>query len=747
MLNALRKLAWVRDWPLRYLLVGLVLLLVAGALLPSVAALLLLTESPRTELLQARMALAGEQGSAAIERRLHAVLAYAQHLGTDYPELGAYLRVPDVAARADLERRLLLSLLEGRHLASAFVLTRSGGVVLGVGKLEQAERLAATPAFRRAIAGHPALTEVLRDRTGKHPTYAAMAPVRANPGGPVLGVAVLADRLDGVIGTIVDRGAGQVAPGSFWVLVDAPTQGEGPATEALHPFPLTPAEREALAQRAGVHLTRLEHQPWGLSVVVPVEVARARRWEELGWGAVLVLMGLGTVYLLARVFARRLLRALVALQRVALRWRRGDLAARAPVEGCQEVTELATAFNLMAEELQERTASLQAGVRERTYELLVRNEALRESRRRLARTQAIAGIGTWEVDIESDKWTGCAELFRMLELNPSALPSKDNWIEAMPLPEDRRRYWRMIEAALAGRQGLADEVRLVLPSGAEKVFRMQVEAVLDPTGRPERLVSTMQDVTHQKRLEEALRAQHVELRELDGLKTRLINAVSHDLRGPASSVRGYADFLLAGLGGPLTAEQRAFVERILRGSLQLEHLIDDLLELALLEAGAFRLALAEGDLGQVIREAAEGLAPLAVQKHLEVAFDLPPALPVASFDARRIERVVVNLLQNALKFTPEGGRVRVQLWREGDGLRCEVEDTGPGIAPQDLPKLFRHFSELGTGQGQGGLGLGLSICKAVVEAHGGDIGVRSTPDEGATFWFWLPLAPQEPRAV
>jgi two-component system phosphate regulon sensor histidine kinase PhoR len=113
-------------------------------------------------------------------------------------------------------------------------------------------------------------------------------------------------------------------------------------------------------------------------------------------------------------------------------------------------------------------------------------------------------------------------------------------------------------------------------------------------------------------------------------------------------------------------------------------------------------------------------------------------------DGERIDRVVANLVSNALKFTPAGGKVNIRAARAGDVIRCEVADTGEGIAPDDLPRLFERFSRLESGRKKkGSTGLGLSICKAIVEAHGGTIGVESQLGKGSTFWFTLPQGASE----
>lgn len=240
--------------------------------------------------------------------------------------------------------------------------------------------------------------------------------------------------------------------------------------------------------------------------------------------------------------------------------------------------------------------------------------------------------------------------------------------------------------------------------------------------------------------EEAARAEIQAAKEIDRMRSSFVNAVSHDLRTPLTSILGYAEFLEDEIGGPLSEPQQDYVRQITKGAMRLEHLVDDLLDFARLEAGTFVLQPEAADLGAKVQECLESLRPQALEAGLRLQADLSEAPLSVRMDSRRIERVIINLLQNAIKFTPAGGRVAIRAWQEGDRVRCEVTDTGIGIPPEDAPRLFQAFSQLAPGTKKGGTGLGLSISKAIVEAHGGAIGVQSEPGKGSTFWFTLPVA-------
>jgi signal transduction histidine kinase len=239
---------------------------------------------------------------------------------------------------------------------------------------------------------------------------------------------------------------------------------------------------------------------------------------------------------------------------------------------------------------------------------------------------------------------------------------------------------------------------------------------------------------------EALRRSNEQLKEIDRLKTDFVNAVSHELRTPLTSIRGYAEFLEDEIGGALAPEQRTYVEEIQENTHRLQRLVDDLLDFAKLEAGTFRLTLATGDLSARTREVVNSLQPVARQSGVRLSFeDESGPLPI-TMDAGRIEQVLINLVGNAVKFTTEGGQVRIRTERRPGEVWVGIEDTGIGISPEAIAQLFEKFFQVDntSTRARGGAGLGLAISKALVEAHGGRIGVESAPGHGSTFWFTLP---------
>lgn len=231
-------------------------------------------------------------------------------------------------------------------------------------------------------------------------------------------------------------------------------------------------------------------------------------------------------------------------------------------------------------------------------------------------------------------------------------------------------------------------------------------------------------------------------RGVEQLKRQFLSLVSHELRTPLTTIEGFAALLDEGDMGALSAPQHMAVESIMRGAAALHRLIDDLLAITSLHAGTLKLNVGPMNFGDVAVGALYAVQPKAQEKHLWLASQVPPGLPDTVADAQRVGQILISLLDNAIKFTPEGGRVEVRAAVDGEMLRCEVSDTGPGIPLEQLERLFQDLSpgDMSSTRAHGGLGIGLALSKRLIEAHGGTIGVLSSPGTGTTVWFTLPLA-------
>jgi len=227
-------------------------------------------------------------------------------------------------------------------------------------------------------------------------------------------------------------------------------------------------------------------------------------------------------------------------------------------------------------------------------------------------------------------------------------------------------------------------------------------------------------------------------RELDELKTQFFANVSHELRTPLALILGPVETLLASAAAPQDVrEQLAVIQRNAR--LLLKH-VNDLLDVARLDAGKLAVSYVDGDLAHTVRFAAGHFSSLAREKHIELAIDAPEVL-AAQFDPEKIQRVVVNLLSNAFKFTPSAGTIRCSLRRSDRGAVIEVADSGPGIPTKHREAVFERFHQIegGASRRRGGTGLGLTIARDFVGMHGGTVSIGDAPEGGALFTIVLPL--------
>jgi len=249
------------------------------------------------------------------------------------------------------------------------------------------------------------------------------------------------------------------------------------------------------------------------------------------------------------------------------------------------------------------------------------------------------------------------------------------------------------------------------------------------------------------RLEEQLRQKNRELeiqnrrvREADRMKSEFLANMSHELRSPLNGIIGFAELLFDGKLGPVSPEHKEFLGDILNSGRHLLQLINDVLDLAKVEAGRLEFRPEPIDLEKLVHEVTEVLGAVAAGKRIRLETQVA-SLGQVRVDPSKLKQVLYNYLSNALKFTPEEGRVIVRVKPEGaDRFRLEVEDTGIGIGPEDIGRLFVEFQrpESSVAQKDQGAGLGLALTKRLVEAQGGRVGVESTPGKGSVFHAVLP---------
>jgi light-regulated signal transduction histidine kinase (bacteriophytochrome) len=227
--------------------------------------------------------------------------------------------------------------------------------------------------------------------------------------------------------------------------------------------------------------------------------------------------------------------------------------------------------------------------------------------------------------------------------------------------------------------------------------------------------------------------------DVEAMRQKLLNIISHELRTPLTAIEGYSEFLADALADNPSPEPRHYLSEIRIGARRLESAIGRMLDAARLEAGLLAMKRDACDLRDLVQRAVANAEASAATKSIHIDFPAADPMP-CMLDAERIEGALEQLLDNALKFTPPGGRIGVHLERRGGEVRFQVSDSGPGITPDVLPHVFEKFyqADIEPTRAFGGLGLGLFIAKQVITAHGGQIGAVSEPGRGSTFWFTLP---------
>ena len=280
-----------------------------------------------------------------------------------------------------------------------------------------------------------------------------------------------------------------------------------------------------------------------------------------------------------------------------------------------------------------------------------------------------------------------------------------------------------VREALERQQPCLREVQVFAPQ--ERTIRFQA-APCEGGDTGATLVIVAQDVT--------------QVRRLEGMRREFVANVSHELKTPLTSIRSLTETLLEGALSDPTSNRR-FVQLIDEDATRLSRLIDDLLSLSQIESQAVPLQRSPVVLKPLVESVAVSLQPAITHRRLTLTLQLPPGLTVHA-DPDRLRQVVANLLENAIKYNRDSGTITVSATTEQAMAHVTVTDTGIGIPPADLPRVFERFYRVDKARSRelGGTGLGLSIVKHIVEAHGGSVSVQSQPDRGSSFSFTIPLA-------
>ncbi|MDX1663090.1 MAG: ATP-binding protein [Candidatus Promineifilaceae bacterium] len=454
-----------------------------------------------------------------------------------------------------------------------------------------------------------------------------------------------------------------------------------------------------LGQEMAYTALRLEEDDALLGIVrvaVPVAVVE----DEIGqlrstiFSATLLTTFFAT--LLGLAVAERTARPVRRLTAVARRMADGDLSARLLVTSRDEVGTLTQAFNEMGEQLREKVSTLA------------------EERARLAMVLDLMADGVLIVD----------ESGRVQLINPAAaelLETRTSEALGRTFAQVARHH-QLIEMWQRCLRTSTEQTETVEISHAD----LFLQVIMTPlgTGHPGSLI-IIQNLTP--------------IRRLETVRRDFISNISHELRTPLAALKAVVDTLRdAAVDDPEAA--RYFLDRADYEVDALSQMVQELLELSRIESGKAPLRLEPTTVSHVVLPTLERLQPQIERQRLTVELDLPDELPPVLMDAGRIQQVMLNLVHNAIKFTPPQGTISVRA-RERDGMvEVQVRDTGPGIPPGDLDRIFERFYKTDRARSSGGTGLGLAIARHLVQAHGGEIWARSHSQGGSSFYFTLPIA-------
>jgi PAS domain S-box-containing protein len=366
----------------------------------------------------------------------------------------------------------------------------------------------------------------------------------------------------------------------------------------------------------------------------------------------------------------------------------------------------------------------------------------RELLEKMQLTTGAAGMGLWEVNLETGAIVWDDFMYRLHDRTREQLPDlARQWIETVH-PDDRERVRVESVRAIDSGAPLDLVARTVMPDGSIRHFAQRARLQRSADGRPVRQYGVTWDVTERQLAENALQAKETAERASQA-KTEFLSRMSHELRTPLNAILGFAQVLELDPAQPLTPTQNERVGQISKAGWHLLTLINEILDLSRIEAGATRMAMAAVNLSELIDECATLIEPDAARRRLRLRQLQQPTAPASAWaDRMRLKQVLLNLLSNAVKYNREGGEIVIAHGSSTDGdAVISVRDTGHGLTQQQLEKLFQPFDRLGREESAiEGTGIGLTISLKLIEQMGGRLEVASEPGAGSEFRITLPVA-------
>ncbi len=419
--------------------------------------------------------------------------------------------------------------------------------------------------------------------------------------------------------------------------------------------------------------------------------------QRISWIVLLTALLTGIIaYLFLRSLIKPLHNISIASQAIAA----GDFTQKIAEEGALEIQELARSFNIMATDISQLLAKL---------------------------TDERQQIEAILVSMDDGVVVSDAQGYLVL-INPAAeriFQVHSTVVLGKHLLEVIRNYdlATAFEKTIKENSSSTQELRIFSPR--EMIISVNITPIRDVDGNAHGAVATIHDITT--------------IRQLEQLRTEFVGNVSHELKTPLTAIRGFTETLLTEEVDQETA--RHFLEVISTESQRLSRLINDLLDLSQLESAQTQLTVSLVSLPKIAEGVVELLKDQLQQKNLQITLDFPAEFPLVHGDKDMLAQVFLNLLENAIKYTPTRGQIKIMGTFTADQIQIAVSDTGMGIQKQDLPRIFERFYRVDKARSrqQGGTGLGLAIVKHIIERHSGTVSVQSLPDQGTTFLITLPV--------
>lgn len=429
-----------------------------------------------------------------------------------------------------------------------------------------------------------------------------------------------------------------------------------------------------------------------------IKILQAKMHRVVGVSiAGILLLSLGLTFLVSMFVSR----PLTEMSAIAKSMAQGDFSKKAAIHARDEIGELAYSLNVMSEEIKEKIGKVDS----------------ERAKLDLVLSSMFEGVIVTDDKEKIILMNPSLRKIFLVDINPEG---------KKPLEVIRNTAVQdIVDKIVQAKQGLAtEEITVNIPE--ERILKVNGVSIIR-NDKFEGAILVFHDIT--------------ELRRLEQIRQDFVANVSHELRTPIASIKGYAETLLE---GALEDKDNAkeFINIIYQDSNRLANLINDLLDLSKIESGKMKMNLIPLDPVSVIRRAVSIIENQAKAKSISLKLDIPSGLPKVKADETRISQVMINLLDNAVKYTPENGSVTVVARAVNNTLQIDVADTGMGISEKDIPRIFERFYRVDKARSRelGGTGLGLSIVKHIVSAHGGQVWVKSELGFGSTFSFTIPLS-------